>query len=171
MPTPDTITVTTLDPIDSVTVSPNPTVDSVDVNTVQDISNIVVGFDTGITSIDVADDADTLDVNVSISDVTIPVTSVNGKTGAVVIDYPDIGTNPVNHVRFVFTQASIPTIQTSGTWSGYYIWTINHNLNFYPNVTVFDSGNNTIEAHISYTNANTAIIVMNSAISGTAYLS
>jgi hypothetical protein len=171
MPTPDTITVTTLDPIDSITVSPNPTVDSVDVNTVQDVSNLIVGFDSGITNIDVSDDAETLDVNISISDVTIPVTSVNGKTGAVVIDYPDIGTNPVNHVRFVFTQASIPTIQTSGPWAGFYIWTVNHNLNFFPSVNVFDSGSNSVETHVSYTNANTAIIVMNSAISGTAYLS
>lgn len=171
MPTPDTITVTTIDPIDSVTVSPNPTIDSVDVNTVQDVSNIVVGFDSGLTSVGIVDDPETLDVNISISDVTIPVTSVNGKTGAVVIDYPDIGANPVNHVRFVFTQASIPTIQTSGPFSGSYIWTINHNLNFYPNVSVFDSGNNSVETHVSYTNANTAIIIMNSAISGTAYLS
>ena len=145
--------------------------DSVDVNTVQDVSNISVGYDSGVTTIGVADDAPTLDVSVSISDVTIPVTSVNGKTGAVVIDYPDIGTDPVNHVRFVFTQASIPTVQTSGPFSGSYIWTINHNLNFYPNVTVFDSGNNIVETHIAYSNANTAIIVMNSAISGTAYLS
>jgi len=171
MPIPDSITVTTVDPIDSITISPNLTVDSVDVNTVQDVSNLIVGFDTGVTSIDVSDDIATLDVNVSISDVSIPVTSVNGKTGAVVIDYPDIGANPVNHVRFVHTQASIPTIQTSGPFAGSYIWTINHNLNFYPNVSVFDSGNNSVETHVSYTNANTAIIVMNSAISGTAYLS
>jgi len=171
MPTPDTITVTTIDPISSITVSPNLTIDSVDVNTVQDVSNIAVGYDSGVTTIGVADDAPTLDVSVSISDVTIPVTSVNGKTGAVVIDYPDIGTDPINHVRFVFTQASIPTVQTSGPFSGSYIWTINHNLNFYPNVTVFDSGSNSVETHVSYTNANTAIIIMNSAISGTAYLS
>ena len=171
MPTPDTITVTTVDPISSITVSPNLTIDSVDVSTVQDVSNISVGYDSGVTTIGVADDAPTLDVSVSISDVTIPVTSVNGKTGAVVIDYPDIGTDPVNHVRFVFTQASIPTVQTSGPFSGSYIWTINHNLNFYPNVTVFDSGSNSVETHVSYTNANTAIIIMNSAISGTAYLS
>lgn len=171
MPTPDTITVTTVDPISSITVSPNSTIDSVDVNTVQDVSNIAVGYDSGVTTIDVADDAPTLDVSVSISDVTIPVTSVNGKTGAVVIDYPDIGTDPVNHVRFVYTQASIPTVQASGPFSGSYIWTINHNLNFYPNVTVFDSGSNSVETHVSYTNANTAIIIMNSAISGTAYLS
>ena len=171
MPTPDTITVTTIDPISSVTVSPNPTVDSVDVNTVQDVSNLIVGFDSGVTTIGVADDVATLDVSVSLSDVIIPVSSVNGKTGAVVIDYPDIGENPVNNVRFVFTQASIPTVQTTGSFAGSYIWTINHNLNFYPNVSVFDSGNNSVETHVSYTNANTAIIIMNSAISGTAYLS
>jgi hypothetical protein len=171
MPTPDTITVTTVDPISSVTVSPNPTVDSVDVNTVQDVSNLIVGFDSGVTTIGVADDVATLDVSVSLSDVNIPVTSVNGKTGAVVIDYPDIGADPVNNVRFVFTQASIPTVQTTGSFAGSYIWTINHNLNFYPNVSVFDSGNNSVETHVSYTNANTAIIIMNSAISGTAYLS
>jgi hypothetical protein len=171
MPTPDTITVTTVDPISSVTVSPNPTVDSVDVNTVQDVSNLIVGFDSGVTTIGVADDVATLDVSVSLSDINIPVTSVNGKTGAVVIDYPDIGANPVNNVRFVFTQASIPTVQTTGSFAGSYIWTINHNLNFYPNVSVFDSGNNSVETHVSYTNANTAIIIMNSAISGTAYLS
>jgi hypothetical protein len=171
MPTPDTITVTTIDPISSVTVSPNPTVDSVDVNTVQDVSNLIVGFDSGVTTIGVADDVATLDVSVSLSDINIPVTSVNGKTGAVVIDYPDIGANPVNNVRFVFTQASIPTVQTTGSFAGSYIWTINHNLNFYPNVSVFDSGNNSVETHVSYTNANTAIIIMNSAISGTAYLS
>jgi hypothetical protein len=171
MPSPDTITVTTVDPIDSITISPNPTVDAVDVNTVQDVSNLIVGFDSGVTTIGVADDVATLDVSVSLSDVIIPVSSVNGKTGAVVIDYPDIGANPVNGVRFVFTQASIPTIQTTGSFAGSYIWTINHNLNFYPNVSVFDSGNNSVETHVSYTNANTAIIIMNSAISGTAYLS
>jgi hypothetical protein len=171
MPTPDTIIVETVDLIDSITVSPVETINSVGVNTVSEITNLEVNTLADVTSISLSDDPTTLDVNISISDIVIPVTSVNGKTGAVVIDYPDIGTNPVNHVRFVFTQASIPTIQTSGTWAGYYIWTINHNLNFYPNVTVFDSGNNTIEAHISYTNANTAIIIMNSAISGIAYLS
>jgi hypothetical protein len=150
MPAPDTITVEILS------------------NNLSDIQ--FQGVD-NVTTIDVSDDPGTLDVNVSISDVVLPVTSVNGKTGAVIIDYPDIGTNPVNGVRFVHTQASIPTVETSGTWAGYYIWTINHNLNFYPNVTVFDSGNNIVETHISYNNANTAIIIMNSAISGIAYLS
>jgi hypothetical protein len=130
--------------------------------------------------IEVLNNLDQLSINPVITDFVIElsnieptnlVRSVNGKTGDVVIDYPDIGTNPVNNVRYVHTQANIPTVQTSGTWSGYYIWTINHNLNFYPNITVFDSGNNIVETHVSYSNANTAIIIMNSAISGIAYLS
>jgi hypothetical protein len=130
--------------------------------------------------IEVLNNLDQLSINPVITDFVIElsnieptnlVRSVNGKTGDVVIDYPDIGTNPVNNVRYVHTQANIPTVQTSGTWAGYYIWTINHNLNFYPNITVFDSGNNIVETHVSYSNANTAIIIMNSAISGIAYLS
>jgi hypothetical protein len=173
MPTPDTITVTTIDPIDSVVVSPNPEVDSVSVSTIQDITNLTVGFETGITDVSIADDPETLDVNISISDMYIPVTSVNGKVGAVVIDYPDISDTPVNHVRYHHIQAEIPRIEPFGEkWAGYYIWTIHHNLNFYPSITVFDSGDNIIEAYIDYSESiNTAIIVMNSAISGEAYLS
>jgi hypothetical protein len=171
MPNPDTITVIESAPIDSIVVSPEPTIDSIDVNTVQEVSNINVGYDNYVETVLVEDDPATLDVNLSVSDTTAPVQSVNGKIGHVVIDYPDISDTPVNHVRYVHTQASIPTIETSGPWEGYYIWTINHNLNFYPSVTVFDSGDNLIEAYIDYTNINTAIIVMNSAISGTAYLS
>lgn len=130
--------------------------------------------------IEVLNNLDQLSINPVITELTIDlstvdptglVKSVNGKTGDVVIDYPDIGANPVNNVRFVHTQSSVPTVQASGTYAGFYIWTINHNLNFYPNITVFDSGNSIVETHISYSNANTAIIVMNSAISGTAYLS
>jgi hypothetical protein len=130
--------------------------------------------------IEVLNSLDQLSINPVVTELTIElatvdptglVKSVNGKTGDVVIDYPDIGANPVNNVRYVHTQASVPTVQASGTYAGLYIWTINHNLNFYPNVTVFDSGNNIVETHIAYSNANTAIIVMNSAISGTAYLS
>jgi hypothetical protein len=130
--------------------------------------------------IEVLNNLDQLSINPVVTELTIElstvdptglVKSVNGKTGDVVIDYPDIGANPVNNVRYVHTQASVPTVQASGTYAGLYIWTINHNLNFYPNVTVFDSGNSIVETHVAYSNANTAIIVMNSAISGTAYLS
>lgn len=50
-------------------------------------------------------------------------------------------------------------------------WTIAHNLNFFPNVTVIDSGGNMVEANVTYTNNANLTITFSSAISGTAYLS
>ena len=50
-------------------------------------------------------------------------------------------------------------------------WTIEHNLNFFPNVTVIDSGGNMVEANITYTNNASLVISLSSAISGVAYLS
>jgi hypothetical protein len=157
MANPDTLIVEEITVIDSVTVSPVNVIDNIGVNTIPDVLDITIPH--------------SLDVTLTLGDPGQTVQSVNGKVGVVVIDYPDISDTPVNHVRYHHIQSSIPTIQTSGKWNGYYIWTIQHNLNFYPSVTVFDSGNNLIEAYVDYENINTAIIVMNSAISGTAYLS
>lgn len=50
-------------------------------------------------------------------------------------------------------------------------WVIAHNLNFYPNVTVVDSGGTTVEGDISYTDTNNLTITFTSAFSGNAYLS
>lgn len=50
-------------------------------------------------------------------------------------------------------------------------WTINHNLGFYPNVTVVDSGGSIVEGEISYTNSNSLTVTFSSAFSGKAYLS
>jgi hypothetical protein len=50
-------------------------------------------------------------------------------------------------------------------------WEIEHNLGFFPNVTVIDSGGNMVEANVTYTNTATLTITLSSAISGVAYLS
>lgn len=50
-------------------------------------------------------------------------------------------------------------------------WTITHNLNFYPNVTVFDSAGTMVEGSVTHTNANSITIAFSAAISGTAHLS
>lgn len=52
-------------------------------------------------------------------------------------------------------------------------WTITHNLNFYPNVTVFDSGGSHVEGHLiqSLTDAQTLTIEFSTEISGYANLS
>lgn len=50
-------------------------------------------------------------------------------------------------------------------------WTINHNLGFYPNITVVDSAGNVVEGSYSYPNATTIIASFSVAFSGKAYLS
>jgi hypothetical protein len=49
-------------------------------------------------------------------------------------------------------------------------WTITHNLNRWPSVTVVDSGNTVIEPDINYIDANTLQVIFSSATSGKAYL-
>jgi cytoskeletal protein RodZ len=50
-------------------------------------------------------------------------------------------------------------------------WTVTHNLNFRPNVTVFDSANTMVEGAVTHTNSNSLTIAFSATISGTAYLS
>lgn len=50
-------------------------------------------------------------------------------------------------------------------------WTVNHNLNFYPNVTVYDSAGSMVEGSVIHTTATSLTITFSSAISGKAYLS
>lgn len=51
------------------------------------------------------------------------------------------------------------------------VWTVNHNLNFYPNVTVYDSANSMVEGSIDHQNAVSLTITFSAPISGKAYLS
>lgn len=50
-------------------------------------------------------------------------------------------------------------------------WTVVHNLNFYPNVTVFDSAGTQVEGSVTHTDETTLTITFSSAISGKAHLS
>ncbi len=49
-------------------------------------------------------------------------------------------------------------------------WTINHNLNKNPSVTVIDSGGNVVFGDVIYTTLNSLQLVFTSAFSGNAYL-
>jgi hypothetical protein len=51
------------------------------------------------------------------------------------------------------------------------VWTINHNLNFNPNVIAQDSSGGTIEGNVDFTSINSLTITFSVASSGTAYLS
>ncbi len=68
----------------------------------------------------------------------------------------------------------------AGTGSGSYVfiqavaasvWTIVHNLGFYPNVTVVDSSNRVVVGEGEYININTIQLTFVGGFSGTAYLS
>jgi hypothetical protein len=50
-------------------------------------------------------------------------------------------------------------------------WTIVHNLNFYPNVTVFNTANDQVEGSIVHTNETTLVITFSSTTAGKAHLS
>ena len=49
------------------------------------------------------------------------------------------------------------------------VWTINHNLNKYPSVTVVDAGKNVIIGEINYIDENNVILTFKSEFSGRAY--
>lgn len=50
-------------------------------------------------------------------------------------------------------------------------WVINHNLGWYPNLTVQDSSGSVVEGEIAYNNSNTLTVTFTGAFSGDAYLS
>jgi len=49
-------------------------------------------------------------------------------------------------------------------------WTINHNLENYPDITVIDSGGNVVEGEVKYDSENTCTIKFKAAFKGKAYL-
>lgn len=51
------------------------------------------------------------------------------------------------------------------------VWTIAHNLNFYPNITTIDSSGSIVEGEIEHLNRNTLRVTFVSAFSGEAFLS
>lgn len=50
-------------------------------------------------------------------------------------------------------------------------WTVTHNLNFFPNVTIFDSGESQVEGSVTHIDETSLTIDFSSAISGKAHLS
>lgn len=50
-------------------------------------------------------------------------------------------------------------------------WYITHNLGFYPNITIVDSGGTIYEGEIDYVSANAVTLTFSAAFSGKAYLS
>jgi hypothetical protein len=84
-----------------------------------------------------------------------------------------------NETQKVITLTREDGSTLSTTWEHAYIydqvspatlWTINHNLNKYPSVTVVDSANTEVIGDVQYSNTNTLTVAFSSAFSGKAYL-
>lgn len=60
-------------------------------------------------------------------------------------------------------------VHNQGTASS--TWTINHNLQFIPNITVVDSAGTVVEGTYDYPNNTTVVLSFSSPFSGKAYLS
>jgi hypothetical protein len=162
MSAPDSITVEVLNEITTVTVEPVETIDSIAVNTIPEVDVVTIEDQSPISNIVIDDNQENIIVEISMVDTSAAVQSVNGMTGHVLLDlqFEDIEqSDPVTHVKYVHTQASISSS-----------WVINHNLGFFPNITVLDNSNRILETFIQYNNVNTATIIMNSAASGKAFL-
>jgi hypothetical protein len=87
------------------------------------------------------------------------------------IEIPDI-TTVVEPASIIIRDIEFPAVAfayTQQTASN--TWTINHNLNFNPNVTVVDSAGTNVEGEVRYVNSNQLTISFQSAFSGYAYLS
>ena len=93
-------------------------------------------------------------------DNTIVSASITGaETKTINLNQRDGGSVSVSYTdTYVHTQGS-----PSSSWS------INHNMNKYPSVTVIDSGNNEVVGDIVYTSLNSVVINFSGAFSGTAY--
>ena len=68
-----------------------------------------------------------------------------------------------------FKTSRVAYTHTQGVASS--TWTINHNLGFYPNLTVQDSAGTIYEGEITYTDSVSLTVTFSSAFSGKAYLS
>ena len=65
---------------------------------------------------------------------------------------------------------SVATSFTYNQVSASSVWTINHNLGFRPNITVFDSAGTKVYGDESHTDANNVVLTFSASFSGTAYL-
>lgn len=94
----------------------------------------------------------------------LSIGSVTSGTAAVTIT----GTAPSQVINFVLPIAGsyIHTQSVSAS-----TWTINHNLGYYPAVSVVDSGESLVIGDVTYISTNTLSVSFNASFGGKAYLS
>jgi hypothetical protein len=119
-------------------------------------------------------------------DVSVTVYNTNSPWNEVVADveHTDLNTVTVRTQAVPITNGYTVVVNGPGTIVGsgiaYFVytqvspaatWDIVHNLGYFPNVSIVDSGNNTLETDIHYVSANELQVLLSAATSGKAYLS
>lgn len=156
----------------------------------EDIIDIIVTETTNIIEITSQPTDEIIDVNIidNREEVTINVTptlvevNINTLTGSFGVNWGDIlgtisnqtdlqaeldakadlvgGTVPTSQLPiYVHTQSSPSTT-----------WTITHNLNKYPSVTIIDSANDEVIGEVRFTSINQVVLTFSAAFSGKAFL-
>lgn len=75
---------------------------------------------------------------------------------------PGVPNQRIDYTKVAYSHTQIAASNT---------WTIEHGLQFKPNLTAFDSAGEMVEGHIVHTDNTTLTITFSAEISGTAYLS
>lgn len=102
------------------------------------------------------------------------VTSVDGLTGDVVLNDVKYTSQTLTTDQQTQARTNIGAVNdktydyTQSTASA--TWTIQHNLNKYPSVSIVDSGGNVVMGEITYTDVNNLTITFSASFSGKAYL-
>lgn len=104
----------------------------------------------------------------------MPTTVIVNNQPPVVIQAPD-----TSRTVLVVQTPGVGPPGANGSGSSYFhtqgvpsnVWTIPHNLGFYPNVSAFDTQGDEIEGTQAYAGVNTVTITFSVPISGTAVLS
>lgn len=117
----------------------------------------------------------TIPLEVSVDEETVPLKVGTEINPVISIDYEQLENKPqINGVELSGNKTSAELgidqtyIHNQSTASAE--WTINHNLNKYPSVTVVDSAGTICEGTVTYIDTNTIVCNFNGAFSGTAYL-
>jgi hypothetical protein len=90
-----------------------------------------------------------------------------GPTGATGPTGPTGPAGPGTTTAEIVAATSYTHIQIAASTT----WTINHDLGFYPNVTVFDSADTMVEGSILHSDNTSLTLTFSAAISGKAHLS
>ena len=103
------------------------------------------------------------DTNVSGNDIWI---GSDGDNGLITKNFSPDGLGTYYNDNNTFNQGTYSFVQSSSAS----VWTINHNLQKYPAITVVDSSGNVVVGFETYNNNNQITITFSAPFSGTAYL-